>query len=159
MADYACVYELTGTGTILFNNGQFGSGSTDDLYWIATIRGLDSPPIRAPVDDVPFGDGGLVHKFWKGPRHVVIEGTLIVQSVQPNACQAVFNQMEEDLYAVLESMLQTDGVLYWTPSGSTPLYLPVRYEVPLDIQPTNNYSTRSFNFGLVSEEPDPIPTT
>ncbi len=157
MADYSCAYTLTTSGgTITFNGGTLGGGSIDDLYWIATINGLDGPTIRAPIDDVPFGDGGIVHKFWKGPRHPILEGSLVVQSVPfgNSQCQEILNGMEDDLNAALDSILQTAGTLAWTPAGGSPHSLAVFYEVSLDIQPTENYALRSFTFGLVSESAD-----
>lgn len=155
MADYSTTYTLsTGSGTITFNDGDLGDGT--DLYWISVVNGLDGPSIRAPIDDVPFGDGGIIHKFWKGPRHVAFEGNLVVQSVPfGNPCQEILNGMEAALNAALDSILQTDGTLAWTPQGGSPVSLGVRYEVPLDIQPQENYALRSFNFGLVSGSPDP----
>lgn len=156
MADYSCVYELDcgAGGTILFNNGTLGS--LTDLYWIATINGLDGPSLRVPIDDVPFGDGGIVHRSWKGPRHPVIEGSLVVQSVGLGQCQSVFNTMEEDLRTALDSILApTSGTLTWTPTGGAVTYsLDVFYEVSLDIQPTDDYRLRSFTFGLVAESAD-----
>lgn len=159
MADYSTIYTLAGTGSIVFNSGTLFQGSTTDLYWIANIRGLDGPAIRAPVDDVPYGDGGIIHKFWKGPRRVAIEGHLIVQSVAQADCQAVFNDMEDDLNGVLDSIIQSTGTLIWTPAGGTSQMLFVRNEIGVEYQPTDNYRLRSFTFGLVSEEADPIPST
>lgn len=157
MADYSCVYTLsTGGGTIAFNQGTLGSGSLDNLYWISVIHGLDGPSIRAPIDDVPFGDGGIVHRFWKGPRHIGLEGSLVIQEVPfGSICQEFLNELEADLNTALDSILQTNGTLSWTPTGGSATSIPVRYEVPLDIQPTENYALRSFSFGLVSEDADP----
>jgi hypothetical protein len=157
VADLSAVYTLsTSGGNVSFNNGTLGFGSDDDLYWIATINGLDGPTIRTVIDDVPFGHGGLVHRFWKGPRHVVLEGSLVVQSVPfgNSQCQEILNGMEDDLNAALNSILQSDGTLAWTPAGGSPHSLSVRYEVPLDIQPQENYVIRSFSFGLVSASAD-----
>lgn len=156
MADYSCEYELNCGigGTITFNNGSLGT--TDDLYWISTINGLDGPVLRVPVDDVPFGDGGIVHRSWMGPRHPVFEGSIIVQSVSLGNCQARLNEMEEDLRLALDAILApVAGSLIWTPTGSMVTFgLDVFYEVSLDVQPTENYRLRSFNFGLISESPD-----
>ena len=149
MADLTAPYTLAGTGSVVFNNGLPGDGT--DLYWIQAIRGLDGPAIRAPVDDLPFGDGGIVHTFWKGPRRVTLEGVLIVQSVPTGgSCQPQLNTMETALNGVLDSILDVDGTLSW--NGSS---LAVRYEGSLDIQPAENYATRSFTFGLVSAAADP----
>jgi hypothetical protein len=160
VADYSCLYELDcGVigGTILFNDGEFGRGSDDDLYWITGgLRGLDGPTLRVNADDKPFGHGGIVHRSWKGPRHVDFEGSLIVQSVGPGGCQARFNEMEADLRTALESIIApTSGVLSWTPTGGTMQEtMTVFYEVPLAIAPTDAYQVRSFAFGLISEDPN-----
>lgn len=157
MADYSCPYVLDcGVGgTITFNNGTFGGSSTDDLYWISTIHGLDGPTLRVPIDDVPFGDGGIVHRSWMGPRHPILEGNLIVQSVGLGQCQEVLNVMEQDLRDALDTILApTSGTLTWTPTGLSELTLEVFYEVSVDFQPTEDYHLRSFTFGLVSESAD-----
>jgi hypothetical protein len=153
MADLACTYTLsTGSGTIVLNQGTLGGGSTDDLYWVTAIHGLDGPTLRTPIDDVPFGDGGLIHKFWKGPRHPAFEGSLIVQSVPigSGACQEALNDMEDALNAALGTIIQTAGTLSWTPAGGGAHSISVFYEIPLDIQPQDNFALRSFSFGLVS---------
>ncbi len=53
MADVGVQYVL-GTPAwapdITFNDG------TGDQYFITEIRGLGSPPIRTPIDNIPFGD-------------------------------------------------------------------------------------------------------
>lgn len=149
MADYSCRYHL---GAITFNDGTFGHGSTDDLYWIDTIHGLDGPTLRVPQDDVPFGDGGIVHRSWKGARHPIFEGRLMVQSVGLGSCQEVLNDMEDALNAALDAILAPNSTaLTWTPTGGSLKSLTVFYEQQLEVQPADNYRTRSFSFGLVSE--------
>lgn len=157
MANLSTVYSLAGSTTINFNSGTLGSGSLNDLYWLSSIRGLDGPTLRTQVDDLPYGDGGLIHKFWKGPRRPVFEGALIVQSVPfgSSGCQDALDVLEAALNACLDSMIQTTGTLSWTSSVSGPLSLPVVYEVGLDIQPSENYALRTFTFGLVSAQADP----
>jgi len=153
MADYSCIYTL---GAITFNNGTFGHGSTDDLYWIDTIHGLDGPTLRVPIDDVPFGHGGIVHRSWRGPRHPVFEGRLIVQSVGLGECQERLNEMEAALIAALDAILApTTAALQWTPTGGSPKSLSVSYERTVEFQPADGYRTRNFDFGLVSEAANP----
>jgi hypothetical protein len=154
--DYSCIYTLTTPGTdIIFNNGIFGHGSNDDLYWIDTIHGLDGPTLRFTGDDVAFGDGGRSHRTFKGPRHPALEGRLIVQSVGESGCQARFNAMEKDLRDALEACLApATGTLAWTPTGLGAHSLTVSYEVALDVQPADSYRTRTFNFGLYSASAD-----
>ncbi len=154
MADLTVVYTLTTPGgTINFNNGALKS--LIDLYWIQTLQGLDGTPIRAPVDEVPFGDGGLVHTFWKGPRRITFDGVILIQSVPIGGpCQTELNAMEDDLFTALESIIDADGTLAWTPLGLGARSLTVRNEIPLDIQPVEDYALRSFSFGLIAANPD-----
>jgi hypothetical protein len=156
MADYSCIYTLTTPGPdIIFNNGQFGYGSLDDLYWLDNVHGLDGPSLRVNSEDVPFGHGGIVQRSWKGPRHPVLEGRLIVQSVGLGGCQAVLNDMEEELRTALDAILApASGTLAWTPSGGSPHSLTVYVERTVDYQPADGYRTRSFDFGLISESAD-----
>lgn len=157
MANLSTPYTIAGSSTVILNNGTVGGGSTDDLYWVHAVHGLDGPTLRTPVDDVPYGDGGLVHKFWKGPRHVSFEGVLIVQSVPfgSSGCEDALDVLESDLNSCLDSMIQSSGSLSWTSSVSGGLSLTCYYEVALDIQPIENFALRSFSFGLVSAAADP----
>lgn len=154
MADLSCVYELvTPNGTITFNDGDLYT--TDDLYWISDIEGLDGPVIRAPVDNAPQAHGGIVHTFWKGPRHVVMQGAIVIQSVPwGGSCLTERNTMEEALRVALESILQQDGTLTWTPEGLSQRSLTVRHEIQLDFSPQENYMIMGFTFGLVSADAD-----
>lgn len=156
MADLATLYTLaTPGGTILFNNGDLKDGT--DKYWIQNIQGLDQAPLRTPQDNVPFGDGGIVHDFWKGPRHVVLEGVLVTESVgwpsTGDACVQRQNEMEEDLIDALESIIRADGTLSWTPLGLAARSLTVRSEVPVEFSPGENFVLKNFTFGLVAADP------
>jgi hypothetical protein len=154
VADLAAVYTLTTPGgTITFNNGDLHT--LDDLYWITQIQGLDGAPIRATIDDAPQAHGGLVHNFWKGARHVTMEGVILIQSVPLGApCLEERNELEDDLRVALESLLQADGTLTWTPDGGSARSLTVRHDVPLEYTPQENYAVMGFTFGLVSANPD-----
>ena len=154
MADESVTYTLTTPGgTIVFNNGDLRT--LDDVYWIQNIGGLDGGTIRAPVDNAPQAHGGIIHNFWKGPRHITIEGVIFVQSVPlGGACLTIRNDMEEDLRAALESLLQADGTLAWTPTGLSARSLTVRNEIPVEYTPAENYAIKAFVFGLVAGDPD-----
>lgn len=154
MADLSCVYELsTPGGTIRFNDGDLNT--TDDLYWIAQIEGLDGPILRAQIDNAPQAHGGLVHTFWKGPRHVTMEGSILIQSVPwGGSCLNERNEMEDDLRVALESIIQADGTLAWTPLGQSARSLTVRHDVQLQYTPQENYMIMAFVFGLVSADAD-----
>ena len=154
MADIACPYTIvTPARTINFNDG-----ATDQFY-IQGITGLGSAPVRAPIDDVPYGDGGIGHNFWKGGRHIVIEGLFLVTSVDCGPEQVgIWNDMEDSLRIALESIAATTtdtGTLVWLPQGQI-LYrvLGVRHDQPLECPPDQNFTVRNFSFGLFAENPD-----
>lgn len=152
-----CTYTLaTPGGTIVFNSGTLKDGT--DKYWLQNINGLDSPALRTPMDNVPFGDGGFVYNFWKGPRHVVFEGVLVTESVgfpsRGSACVQLQNQMEDTLRIALESLLHATGTLAWTPLGLGARSLTVKYEVGLECTAIEDYALKQFNFGLVAANPN-----
>lgn len=153
MADLACTYVITSSGgTLRLNDGTLGHGSNDDLYWVAAIHGLDRGPIRATVEDQAFGDGGVNHKNWFGPRHPVFEGSLIVQSVPfgSGTCQEILDDMEELIDTVLNPMIRSPyGTIAYTKRNGTNETLTAQYEVAADVQPTDDFMLRSFSFGFV----------
>jgi hypothetical protein len=150
MADVAVPFTLTTPAvTLVFND------DSADQYYITEIAGLGVPPIRAPIDNVPLGDGGLVHDFWKGPRHIAVEGVLLIQSTRiQDDIVDIRNQMEDDLIDALESILRADGTLAYTPTGASARSWTVRHDIPLDFRHVENYLLESFSFGLVAAEPD-----
>ncbi len=155
MADVSTEYLLaTSGGNITFNDGVLGDGQ--DKYWINTIQGLDGPAVRAPVDLVPFGDGGIIHTFRKGPRRVVIDGMLLIESSTSQAlCQTLRNDLVADLEDALDAILTTSGTLSWTPAGQSGLSLAVFNEIGYSITYSDNYAVANFNFGLISAAADP----
>ena len=151
MADVGVQYMLTTSGgTVNFNDG-----SADQLY-ITKPFGLDGSPIRAPIDDVPFGHGGIVHPAWKGPRFIVIDGVMLITSTrQGNAIVEIRNDFEEVLRLALESILApVEGTLAWTPQGQSARSLDVNYNVQIDFDHEQNYQLETFHFGLVAANPD-----
>lgn len=162
MADPGAVYTLTTPGgTIVFNNGDLRDGT--DKYWIQIIHGLEGAPLRTPIDNAPQTHGGIVHNFFRAPRHVVIEGVFVTESVGfpsiGDACVQAQNEMEDELLDALESIIDVDGTLAWTPLGLTARSLTVRQDVPLETTPAENYAIRNFTFGLVAGDPDWLPST
>jgi hypothetical protein len=154
MADITTTYTLTTPGgTIIMNNGEMGDGT--DKYWLQVIQGLDGAEIRAPVDPVPFGDGGIVHTFWKGPRRPIFEGVFLIESSTfESDCQQIRNTMSEALRVALDSIIAANGTLSWTPIGFGARSLTVRNEVPLNVTYEQDYRLSAFTFGLVSEASD-----
>jgi hypothetical protein len=155
MADLHVTYTLTTPGPdITFNSGVLGDGT--DKYWISAIQGLDGPSIRAPVDLVPFGDGGIIHTFRKGPRRCIIDGAIWVEAfTNQTDCQQRRNALVDDLLDALASIITATGTLAWTPTGEAAHTLTVYNEIPLDIRYTDNYTLSTFSFGLISAAADP----
>jgi hypothetical protein len=154
VADLTVEYTLTTPGPdIVFNDGTLGDGV--DKYWIDAIGGLDGPAIRAPVDLVPFGDGGIVHTFRLGPRRVRIEGMLLLDPPTLVDCQERRNDLAFDLQDALASIIAASGTLGWTPVGQAAESLTVYNEVPLEITYTDNFLVSRFSFGLISEAANP----
>lgn len=154
MPDLAVEYTLvTPAGTVVFNDN-----AVDQFYITNIPEGMSGAPLRTPMDPVAFGDGGNSYNFWKGARHIIFEGIFLVTSTPPcDAMVAIWNQMEDDLETALSSIaaLDTDtGTLTWTPTGLAARSLTVRHDVPLDVQPDQNYAVRTFTFGLVADDPD-----
>ncbi len=153
MPDLACPYTLTTpAGTIVFNDG-----STDQFY-ISNIVGIVGESIRAPIDDIAYGDGSIGHNWWTAGRHMIFEGSFLVLSVMCGpAMVTLWNQMENDLRVALKSIagLTTDlGSLAWRPLGLTENTLSVRHDVGLETPADQNYLVRNFTFGLFAENPD-----
>src|SRR5262249_21343071 len=118
MADVGVGYRLTTpAGTIGFTLGA----PAVDLRYISGSQGRAQAPVRAPMDDVPFGDGGLWYNFWKGPRHMIFDGVFLIQSVfWGDPVIIIRNQMEEDMRVALESIasgIADTGSLEWKPQG------------------------------------------
>ena len=155
MADVSATYTLTTPGPdIVFNAGTLGDGT--DKYWLSAINGLDGPVIRAPVDLVPFGDGGIIHTFRKGPRHPVFDGMLLIESSpSQSVCQELREDMVADLASALDSIITVAGTLTWTPAGQSGLSLSVFNEIGYSITYSDNYAVANFNFGLVSAAAEP----
>jgi hypothetical protein len=149
MADLTVEYSLVTPGPdITFNDGTLGDGT--DKYWIDAIQGLDGPAIRAPVDPVPFGDGGLIHTFWLGPCRVIFDGMLLLDPSTYEDCQLRRNNLAFNLQNALLSIVNTAGSLSWTATGQSSVSLSVYNEVPLSITYTDNFLVSRFSFGLIS---------
>jgi hypothetical protein len=155
MADIQTTYTLTTPGPdITFNNGQLGDGT--DKFWLTAIHGLDGPVIRAPVDLVPFGDGGILHTFRLGPRRVTFDGILWVESSRlESECQQLRNALADDLKSALASIVTASGTLAWTPEGEAAQTLTVFNEVGVDMPYSDDYRKQNFSFGLISASANP----
>lgn len=144
MAEISAVYTLTTPGVdVTFNSGS-------DVYRVTNLEGLDQAPIRAPVDDAPQTDGGIVHDFFHGPRYVTVEGLLLPADGSASAR----NTMEANLISALDAILRADGTLAWTPSGQSARSLTVRCFTPARFAPWQGFPQfKTFIFGLVAADP------
>lgn len=144
MAEFSAVHTLTTPGVdITFNSGT-------DVYYITGITGLDGAPIRAPIDDSPQTDGGIIHDFFYGPRHFTIEGLLLPDGLSV----ATRNTMEANLLSALDAILRADGTWAWTPTGQAARSLTVRCDVPAQFSTwAGNPMVKAFIFGLVAADP------
>lgn len=146
MAELSAGYVLTTPGPDISFNTALGS---TDSYWLTNVTGLDQAPIRAPVDDSPQTDGGIVHDFYYGPRHFTVEGILVPQTNTASNR----NTMEANLISSLDAILRADGTWTWTPSGQSSRSLTVRCDVPVQFSGGLSLSPRAFIFGLVAADP------
>lgn len=159
MPDLASPYTLvTPAGTVLFNNegiDLFNLVGGPDEFYISDIQGLDGAPIRAPVDNRPQTDGGLVHPFFEGPRRVTIEGSIMIRSTRvQNTMRLIRNDMEKELRTALRSIKAADGTLSWTvplTTGTDSFSLIVRNEIPVEFR---GIELKTFVFGLIAADPD-----
>lgn len=150
-SDLAVPFTLTTPGgTIVFND------DSDAQFYITDIGGLAMPDIRAPVDRVPLGDGGLIHDFWRDARRIPVEGVFLIYPGTRTQDQIVQqrNSMEDDLVNALESILRADGTFAYTPQGLGTRTWTVNCEIKLECRPADNYLLRSFTFGLIAGDPD-----
>ncbi len=160
MPDLSVEYVLvTPAGTITFN-----SGATDQFYIQDIPTGLAGAPISAPIDSIGFADGSLTYNWWKRGRHIAIDGVFLVLSepLCSPAQMTLWNDMEDELRIALDSIsaLETaTGTLTWRPTGQTQRQLVVRNDVPLECPPDQNYSVRTFNFGLFAQDPAWVEST
>lgn len=146
MAQANATYTLTTPGGTITLNG------TGDRYFIDSVEGLDGAPIRAPIDNRPLTDGGLVHDFFLGPRLITFEGTIIIDSqTTESGYLSQRNTMEANLLTALNSILRANGTLAWTPQGQSARSLTVRNNVELRVA---GKWLKTFIFGLVAADPN-----
>ena len=69
-------------------------------YFIKSIDGEDGIPVRAPIDNIAHGDGGILHDFWDEVRHITVKGVITLDP-SLTAFQQIEqrNEMEDALIA------------------------------------------------------------
>ena len=151
---------VTPARTITFNQtglDRFNSYGPDEYYLSEDTDGLDGPPLRTPTDNRPQTHGGLVHTRLKGPRPITMVGVLLTRSTRMSNSSATMirrNQMQSDLQDAIDSIMDADGTLTWTPSGLSQCQLTVRAHTPeLKVA---GVEWPIFTFGLIAANPDYI---
>ena len=134
-----------GTGSVDFHGGgDIGAGLV-----LTALDGIAQAPIRAPIDDAPQTDGGIVHQFFYGPRHLTVEGFVLPFGYDSSYAASMWNTMD-GLVAALDQILRADGTFAWTPPGQTVHSLTVRCDVPVSF---SGAFQKQFIFGLVAGDP------
>jgi len=134
---------VTPAGTISFNP----TTPATDYYWLTDVQGLDGVALRAPIDNLPQADGGLVHDFLKEVRHVTIEGMVVFSNA------ATRNAMCDALVAALDALQAADGTFSWTPTGQSTKSLTVRCDQQITGFRGTGFAPKQFMFGLVAADP------
>lgn len=136
-----------GPGAIDFYGSGPDAGGSGLL--LSSLEGIGQAPIRAPIDDAPQTDGGIVHQFFYGPRHLTLEGTVLPFGYDGSARSTLWSTMDS-LVGALDAILRADGSFAWTPPGQTAHSLSVRCDVPVAFSGTFQ---KTFIFGLVAADP------
>lgn len=156
--DLCCAYPFPG-----FTINNPAATATEDslvdslVLGDSGIVGLDGAPIRRTVMPRGVTDGGLVHPAYFGARIVTWSGKMLIQSTDwaltPEYLAAV-NTLQESVINGLESILNSDWALNWTPTGLAAKSLTLRYGVPGgEIQFSGTMLDMSWTFQTVSADP------
>lgn len=136
-------YLVTPWGTVNFND----TSAPTLLHDANQCSGLDMVPLRVQIDDKPVTDGGIVHAGYLSGRHIVLGGALWARTI------AERQDLEDNLAAALESIMDADGTYQWNIVTETTLYMrsvTVRCEIGLGV--SGGYQ-KNYTFGLVAADP------
>ena len=136
---------LTVPGPITVTFDDYG---TADGYHLTELTGFDQAPIRAPIDNAAQTDGGIIHQFFYGPRHLTLEGFVLPLALGADLPGA--NTRIAALVDALDAIIRANGTFEWTPPGLTAHTLTVRCDVPVSF---TGRVRRNFIFGLVAADP------
>ncbi len=136
-----------GPGSVDFHGS--GAGSVGAGLVLTELDGIGQAPIRAPIDDMPQADGGIVHQFLYGPRHLTVTGLVVPFAYDSSHAASMWATMDT-LVAALGQILRADGTFSWTPPGQTAHSLTVRCDVPASF---SGSFQKTFVFGLVAADP------
>lgn len=126
---------------------DFNASDADGFCCTAETTGLDQAPIRATVEDRAQTHGGIVHDAKKGPRRI----TIVAQYLMNTTSIDDRDDAIEELIALLDSLLDTDGTLTQTTPGGDRT-LTVRAEI--NLVSSGGPQAKQVLFGLVAADPD-----
>ena len=117
----SATYTLTGPdGSVAVFNDTASPNFVMSLDGEDAVSGLDSPEVRAALQDRVEADGAIAGNFYHGIRSPVFNG--IMRGTSPSQR----NQRESILRKVVNSCMRADGTLQWTPDGGIAQYVKVR---------------------------------
>jgi hypothetical protein len=141
---------LTPVTTFAIDFQDHGASAGADGFYLTNVEGIWMAPIRAPVDDRSLADGGVVHTFYYGARHLTLEGFILPQALSDGDWNTI-SGLRDTLMGCLDDIVKQDGSYVWTPPGSSAHTLTVRCDVPATFATNGLLST--FIFGLVAANP------
>lgn len=125
-------------------------------YLMQFITGSHGAPIRNPVDIRPHKHGGIVHKFYAGPKYVTFTGLVIGDT--PKIRRALYDYLSGWLHGAM----QADSQFFFTPPGAGTRVTTARLYDAVDIQgpsglpgdsPSGIAGPKQFVFELVMANP------
>ncbi len=118
-------------------------------YFIKNIDGEGGIPVRAPIDNAPHDDGGIIHNFWDEPRHITVTGVITTDPAltaweQVQQRNIMWDALEAQCYAIRRATTT------WSRdrSGMSSQSLTVK----CDMQPVPHWDADglNFTFGIVA---------
>lgn len=154
MPDLCCEYEFPD-----FTINDSGDGVDRLVLASDGIVGLDGAPVRRQVDPKGQIDGGIVHPGLFGPRVVTWRGGVNIQSVDwelTTEYLTAINTLQQTVIESLESILNADWVLTWTPTGLSAVNLNLRYCAGPggEIQFGGSMLAMTWQFTTISDDPE-----
>lgn len=161
-------------GDITFNDG-------DGVLFLTNLRGIDQATIRNPYTNVPHSDGAILHTFRRGATFISFEGVIMAETraAEDSAVTSLRQALDAIIYSgpgqygyLISGGVTSwtkpsagglnDGILSWTPPGSTQRSMTVYLHEPLEVagagasaggSPRGIAGPKGFNFVLVADRP------
>lgn len=127
MAELSIPYEIIGPdgSRCVVGNCDEAMADPDFVGFLDGENGLtgllDTADLRERYEDLVEGDGGIDGAGWLGRRTGTLQGVLV-----PHASSMEVVNLAEDRLKRATRALRADGILRWTPSGSSARMLRIR---------------------------------